>query len=286
MPTLDPAVPGEWSVEDNTLTFMPTPGYAPWATEHVIIPAALATPQDTDFDVAGVPVLRVQQLLAELGYLPLRFSSPAGTPALDSEPTDAASVLPAPQPGTFTWRYPDIPSSLSPLWSPGEDNLVTEGAVMQFEAGAGLATDGVVGPQAWKALATAVAARNVDTSPYDYLIVSEAIPENLVVWRNGHDIYQTPVNTGVPGAATQTGTWPVYERFQTTTMVGTDVDGTHYDVPDVPWVAYFDGGAAVHGYWRASYGYPQSNGCVELPISNAQVVWSMDPIGTLVTVSG
>jgi lipoprotein-anchoring transpeptidase ErfK/SrfK len=68
-------------------------------------------------------------------------------------------------------------------------------------------------------------------------------------------------------------------------MIGTDVDGYHYDVPNVPWVAYFNGGDAVHGYWRSSYGYPQSNGCVELPIDNAQVVWSMDPIGTLVNVS-
>jgi len=49
-------------------------------------------------------------------------------------------------------------------------------------------------------------------------------------------------------------------------------------------VAYFNGGDAVHGYPRASYGWPQSNGCVELPISNAQFVWGMDPIGTLVTV--
>jgi lipoprotein-anchoring transpeptidase ErfK/SrfK len=77
----------------------------------------------------------------------------------------------------------------------------------------------------------------------------------------------------------------VYARFWTTTMTGTDVDGYRYDVPNVPWVAYFNGGDAVHGYWRSSYGYPQSNGCVELPVNNAQVVWSMDPIGTLVNVS-
>ena len=67
-------------------------------------------------------------------------------------------------------------------------------------------------------------------------------------------------------------------------MTGTDPDGTNYVAPNVPWVAYFNGGDAVHGYPRASYGWPQSNGCVELPISNAQVVFGMDPIGTLVTV--
>jgi lipoprotein-anchoring transpeptidase ErfK/SrfK len=158
---------------------------------------------------------------------------------------------------------------------------------MQFEADHNLGVDGAVGPQVWDTLTAAVAARDRNPNPYDYLMVSETVPEQLVVWRGGRGIiYQTPVNTGVPGAATAIGTWPVYERFQTTTMVGTDVDGEKYDVPDVPWVAYFNGGDAVHGYWRYSYGYPQSNGCVELPIDNAEVVWSMDPLGTLVTVTG
>ena len=104
------------------------------------------------------------------------------------------------------------------------------------------------------------------------------------MWQDGKAIYETPVNTGVAGAWTATGTFPVYERFVTTTMSGTDPDGYQYSVSGVPWVAYFNGGDAVHGYWRDSYGWPQSNGCVELPVPNAQVVWSMDPIGTLVTV--
>jgi lipoprotein-anchoring transpeptidase ErfK/SrfK len=115
-------------------------------------------------------------------------------------------------------------------------------------------------------------------------MVSETLPEKLVVWQDGKDVFETPVNTGVVGAQTPVGTWPVYERFVSTTMAGTDPDGVSYDVSGVPWVAYFNRGDAVHGYWRSYFGYPQSNGCVELPISNAAVVWNMDPIGTLVTV--
>jgi hypothetical protein len=49
-------------------------------------------------------------------------------------------------------------------------------------------------------------------------------------------------------------------------------------------VAYFNGGDAVHQFPRASYGFPQSNGCVELPSTTAQQAWADDPIGTLVTV--
>ena len=49
----------------------------------------------------------------------------------------------------------------------------------------------------------------------------------------------TPV---CPGPRTATGTFPVYARFSSTTMEGTDPDGYHYDVTGVPWVAYFNGG--------------------------------------------
>jgi hypothetical protein len=37
----------------------------------------------------------------------------------------------------------------------------------------------------------------------------------------------------------------------------------------VYWINYFNGGDAVHGFVRASYGFPQSLGCVELPIPTA-----------------
>ena len=49
-------------------------------------------------------------------------------------------------------------------------------------------------------------------------------------------------------------------------------------------MSYFNGGDALHGFVRASYGWPQSDGCVEMPPANAAVVWPMTPIGTLVTV--
>ena len=83
-------------------------------------------------------------------------------------------------------------------------------------------------------------------------------------------VLSTPANTGVPGADTQQGIFPIYVRYVATTMIGTNVDGSHYNDPGVPWVNYFNGGDAVHGYPRASYGCPQSNGCVELPIATAE----------------
>src|SRR5271169_6984778 len=69
-------------------------------------------------------------------------------------------------------------------------------------------------------------------------------------------------------------------------MKGTNTDGSTYDDPNVPYASYFNGGDALHGFIRASYGTPQSNGCVEMSYADAALVWPLTPIGTLVTVEG
>jgi hypothetical protein len=187
--------------------------------------------------------------------------------------------------GSFQWRYADTPSQLASLWVPGAWNVVTQGALMAFEADHNLYIDGVPGPTAWAVLLDAVAARDVTTRPYTYLVVTETLPETLYVWRGGQVVFQTPVNTGVYRATTPLGTWPVYLRFTSVTMKGTNPDGTKYDDPGVPWVSYFYESDAVHGFLRSGYGYPQSDGCVELPYSSAETVFPLDTYGTLVTVT-
>jgi lipoprotein-anchoring transpeptidase ErfK/SrfK len=102
----------------------------------------------------------------------------------------------------------------------------------------------------------------------------------------GHTVLSSPVNGGVASAPTPLGTYPVYERFTSTTMSGTNPDGSQYKDPGVPWVNYFSGGSAVHGFPRASYGSPQSVGCLELPISTAKEVFDLIDYGTLVNVAG
>jgi hypothetical protein len=115
--------------------------------------------------------------------------------------------------------------------------------------------------------------------------VSETLPETLTLWHNGRIILQTPINTGIPGRATNLGTYPVYLHLSSTTMSGVDPDGTRYSDPDVPWVNYFNGGDAVHGFIRPSYGQPQSLGCVEAPIPTAARIFPYVQVGTLVTIA-
>jgi len=317
-PSLSPAVPGTWTrTGPATLTFRPRAYLTPLSRLVLTVPFGtigaegrfgqwLEAPYSATFTVAGVSELRLQQLLAELGYLPLQFNrSPKPTPTGEAHQISPGTVLAAPptgpaiayesryastvalsaQPGSFSWRYPHVPARLASLWQPGVDTALTDGAVMAFQAEHGLEDDGVATAAFWSDLLDAVAARQVDSAPYDYLEVSTALPETLSVWRDGKAIYQTPVNTGITEAPTAFGTYPVYAHYLSTTMSGYNPDGSHYSDPGVPYVAYFNGGDAVHGFLRASYGFPQSLGCVELPYSAAAVVFNYDPIGTLVTVS-
>ena len=162
--------------------------------------------------------------------------------------------------------------------------MITKGAVMRFEDQTGLATDGIAGPSVWSALVEAAQSNSVDPDSYDNVVVSTALPQTVTVYSDGVPVMKTLANTGVAAAPTVVGTFPVYLRYRSTTMAGTNPDGTHYNDPGIPWVSYFNGGQALHGFIRPGYGYPQSVGCVEMPIDAAAKVWPLTPIGTLVTV--
>ncbi len=289
MPTLSPDVAGTWSkLSPTELQFVASGPLVPGSTETLTVPGGptgllgaqgqrLAETVTSSFSVAQGSTLRLQQILAQLGYLPVSFA-PATQP---SSPQDEAD----PQQGTFSWRWANTPSALTSLWTPGTYNVITKGAIMAFESQNHLTTDGLAGPQVWTDLLAAAAAGTSDPAPYNYVYVTQTRPETATVYSNGAQVYQTLANTGVPGATTADGTFPVYLRFTSTTMTGTNPDGSHYSDPNIPWVSYFNGGDALHGFVRSSYGFPQSDGCVEMPPANAAIVFPLTPIGTLVTVA-
>jgi peptidoglycan hydrolase-like protein with peptidoglycan-binding domain len=288
LPTLSPPVAGSWAVlSPSLLEYQATGPLVPGATETVTVPGGasgvigsegqhLAQPVTSQFTVAAGSILRLQQLLAELGYLPLTF-----TPASPlTSPTQEGNN----QVGSFSWRWANQPLALETLWTPGVNNVITTGAVMNFEDQNGLKTDGVAGAQVWTDLLADVQSGKGDANPWNYVLVSQSLPESATVYSNGAAVYSTPVNTGVAGAPTANGTFPVYARYTVTTMSGTNPDGSHYVDPGIQWVSYFNGGDALHGFVRGSYGFPQSDGCVEMPIAHAAVVFPLTPLGTLVTV--
>lgn len=213
------------------------------------------------------------QLLAELNYLPLTF-----TPGTNqSSPSDQVN-------GTFTWAYPNLPTTLSSQWSLGSDNVVLQGALRTFQSQSNLPVTGVADATTWTDLLNAVNVNHVDPASYNYVDVSQSSPETLTLYVAGHVKFRTLVNTGISVSPTALGTYPVYSRFVSATMSGTNPDGSKYHDTGIPWISYFNGGDALHGFIRSSYGFPQSLGCVEMTFDSAKVVFPYTPIGTLVTV--
>ncbi|MEO9176217.1 MAG: L,D-transpeptidase family protein, partial [Gaiellales bacterium] len=291
LPVLSPHTAGTWRRTDaHTLVFEPAgEGYGLDAklTARMPRPVELTgrSKATSELHWSGAPgsTLRLQQLLANLGYLPLGWA-PAKA---DVAHTVAAQQVAAidPPAGHFTWVWSGAPPELRALWRPGFITSITQGAVMAFQAQHGLRVDGFAGPLVWHELIGATIASKGNPDGYSYVLVRKATPQSITVWHNGQVIVSGPSNTGVPKAPTPEGTFPVFQRLASQTMTGTNPDGSHYSDTGIKWISYFHGNDAIHGFNRASYGSPQSLGCVELPVSEAAEVYPYTPIGTLVTIA-
>ena len=273
---------GRWVQPDShTLVFRPSGDGAPFdADERIRFTTPVEVLGGTAWHVAGASFVRLQQLLALEGYLPLAWSG-------DDIPRTKRAQLAAataPPKGTFEWGYPNTPPELKALWTPGEPNTITRGAVMMFQHDHDLTVDGIAGPKVWHAVIADAVAGKRKTDGYSYVYVHRNVPQLLTLWHNGKIVLTSPGNTGVPAAPTALGTWPVFEHIPVGRMSGRNPDGSHYDDPGIRWISYFHGGEALHAFNRASFGTPQSLGCVELPLDQAAKVWPYTPIGTLVTI--
>jgi lipoprotein-anchoring transpeptidase ErfK/SrfK len=109
-----------------------------------------------------------------------------------------------------------------------------------------------------------------------YIYVSKQVPQRLYVIDGGKIVFQSPANTGIRVSPTPDGEFRVFASFVQRTMKGTDpVTFKPYNDPNVPFAMYFDGGRAIHGFPRHGYGYPQSFGCIELPVSKARELYGL-----------
>jgi peptidoglycan hydrolase-like protein with peptidoglycan-binding domain len=287
-PTLTPRTAGSWTDFGDYEFFHPVSTLEPCASYTMTIPArtaagghrTLGRARTITFSVACPGITAVQEALARLNYLPYTLHGFVGAssiaPLTRAQAAKRAFALPN---GVLRANVRAAP----PL-TMGTVDPTTTGAMQVFEEDHGLPLSATPTEQLWTALVADETLAKRNPKPYTWVTVTETIPETLQVHENNKVALTSLTNTGVPGATTQQGVFPIYIRYVATTMIGTNVDGSHYNDPGVPWVNYFNGGDAVHGYIRPSYGVPQSNGCVELPIATAQTVYGMLAIGDLVIV--
>ncbi len=285
-----PAIAGKW-VQTNatTLTYALDSPLIPSAQMVVTIPggthglrstggATLGGSHTVAFGVAAGDTLRLQQLLAQLNYLPVGFSPSGAAPAQADLAAGPAGHL------LVALARPAHRTDLAV--DPGHDEPDHQGGHRglrdpeQHRGG----RDG--GPTVWTAFSTTSSTTRPTPRRTSTSWSTRSCPEPHALEQRRGPVRRIPVNSGAPGADTTDGTYAVFEHVRFSDMKGTNVDGSTYDDPNVPYASYFNGGDALHGFIRASYGTPQSNGCVEMSYANAALVWPLTPIGTLVTVEG
>ena len=297
MPTITGASSGTWkTLSSHAIEYVPSGyGYGLDQKVSVALPAGVELAGATaggssstgTWTVPAASNAALNMTLANLGYLPMTVDYSGAKPANTYAALEKAAV--DPPKATMGWQYANTPSGLTGQWegmNEPDSDIITKGAIMMFENQHDMTADGVAGPAVWKALIDAELKGQRNTFGYTFVSVTKGSPESLELWHSGTmKLSGIPVNTGVPGADTADGTFPVFEHIPVTTMSGTNVDGSTYTDPGIKWVSYFNGGDALHEYPRASYGSPQSNGCVEMNDADAESVYPYTPIGTLVQVN-
>ena len=294
LPALHPSAPGTWARTGSTLTFTPATPFWPGSRVRVTLPGGgsglrsaagglLAKTVTQRISTQGWSTLRLKQMLAQLGYLPLKWSPQSPTAMQPDNVATELAAMYTPPAGSFTWKK-GYPSILTSFWG-GRSSLIMQGAIRAFQSDTGATMTGVMTPALWRDVVRAAAVGKRNPHGYTYALASKSSPETLTIWHDGKQALQTEANTGIPQAPTADGTFPVYEKLPFQIMKGTNPDGSKYADP-VYWISYFDGGDAVHYFDRGSYGFPQSLGCVELPESSAHSAYDLLSYGSLVTVSG
>ena len=301
-PVLTPSVPGSWQIIGDSMVFTPKTAFGPSTKITLSVPAGrsgvrsaagltLKSPKTEVYTTGKFSALRLTQLLAQLGYLPIMWESPNLAMQTESvvnlRKTGLAGELDAaydPPAGIFTMAT-GYPARLASMFAPDLQNVVVRGAVMAFKSEHHMAVNDAVNLAFWMALFKAALTGQTNANGYTYAVASQVDPETLTIYHNGHVVLRSPANTGIPSAPTANGTFPVYEKFLQTWMSGTNPDGSKYhDL--VQYVSYFNGGDAVHYFLRGAYGFQQSLGCVELPLTQAKEAYPYLTLGSLVTVTG
>jgi lipoprotein-anchoring transpeptidase ErfK/SrfK len=104
--------------------------------------------------------------------------------------------------------------------------------------------------------------------------------QRLVAWQGNKPVYAIVISTGKDEAPTPAGIFTIQSKHEVTRM-----QGTGYDVPDVPFAMFYDGHYAIHGaYWHQRFGTPVSHGCTNVAVNHAEWLFEWASAGTPVIV--
>lgn len=147
----------------------------------------------------------------------------------------------------------------------------------------------MVGPDEWLIQRT-VARVSPRSAPPEGMSWSRWIEVNLfeqtlAVYEDNQLVFATMVASGKAPLFTYPGIFKIEEKLDLTGMRWLAGEDIAYNLANVPWTMYFDQDRAFHGaYWRASLGYPQSHGCVNLSVGDSHWLYNWAELGEHVYV--
>ncbi|MFP4006506.1 MAG: L,D-transpeptidase [Spirulinaceae cyanobacterium] len=104
--------------------------------------------------------------------------------------------------------------------------------------------------------------------------------QRLIAWEGNNSVYAVIIATGKPSTPTETGIFTLENKQPLARL-----RGTNFDVPDVPYVLYYEGGGAIHGaYWLSRFGNPVSHGTTYMAVNHARWLYNWATIGVPVIV--
>jgi lipoprotein-anchoring transpeptidase ErfK/SrfK len=103
--------------------------------------------------------------------------------------------------------------------------------------------------------------------------------QRLVAWQGNVSVFAVIIATGKPATPTPPGIFSI-----TSKQPQARLRGSGFDVPDVPSVLYYNGGAIHGAYWIRRFGRPVSHGTVYVAADRAQWLYDWAAVGTPVIV--
>lgn len=104
--------------------------------------------------------------------------------------------------------------------------------------------------------------------------------QRLIAWEGKNPVYAIVISTGKDSTPTRSGIFKIQSKYATTRMAG---EG--YDLPNVPYVMFYEGNYAIHGAdWHSRFGTPVSHGCVNLAVNHARWLFNWASVGTAVVI--
>ncbi len=121
---------------------------------------------------------------------------------------------------------------------------------------------------------------------YKYIEV-DLSEQKLQAYKGGRKVNEFLISSGISKYPSPVGDFSIWLRLAEDRMTG-DYGENHpdnYDIPNVPYVMYFNGPYSLHGaFWHNNFGHPMSHGCINVSVQNAAWLYNWTMVGDKVFV--